>query len=968
MALVYSPEVPSGKATPQDAPPSPTLTNPDMILPRSYTSFSSPSPDRNIGPSPTLRNVDFALPTLSSSPPEANPDLSVATGTKMRAKPVAPSSQFQQFSGYEHGAPLSDIGEEETVASMTPRSRVTRISRSPSPVQPLAPTTPDLNDGDRTPRERRSSLAESSDGSDIGDWENFDSSKMMSGRLAADVAKEEEQDAGGSKRNSFIGIIDRDEMAVLNDKAEEILNNARKRLTHMEDNLTKARGSMLWSPRSSPNISDYHQPAGSLYRSISLAGASKRYSRPVISTNSPSHARGSSDTTPTGLKRLSMIPEARSSSAQEYGRKPESPQYYSRSSPAARLAAHSPSSSLNSPMRVLEEEEGEEQSPSTSKTSPESHAPLGLGIDAFTSDAKDQRNMRSSSPTLIRSVSVASLGRPESAASTRSIRESMSDLRLRINDLKAKAQADKERRTSSQSRNTPSPFANPETWYTTSPEYKQPGSPINANAGQGWSPKHERQRSLDDHLTPQLPKSANLLQPETPQAVEALSPGARTDQNTPNLHKTTLKVIPEARDSVIDESQYEDAPQNFEDDEPIAASEEEQIYLNEMLEESLQDVEPEVPDLPEHLLADAERHEDRLDAFDYENMFLHSAMGNYRGQEDAESDSDNESVETSRADQFTPTARHQSEDDDSQKARSVDDDGEGDDDNDDDRTELAESAATPRVLQPPLQPWMKPVRSNSVESVSTEASFATATEGSRHEYSEDEDEAPHEILTWGNNVHAFPTPPMTSPRRDAFPSQAFAPAPGSVAMQSPQSFGQNPRSPRALAEAPVLRVATLSNGHAREPVSTPTGRSPANSISSRSVRSLPRSLRGVPHTTGPMSEAPSEHPANTEILMESLIKLADPDFKVEPPSSIANPASSKSPSQSTNARSGVFADVDKDLVLALLREVGQVCNGVLKAEKRRHGEQVKDLRKRLDLARQVLEGADGQQGDADDHF
>lgn len=958
MALVYSPEVPSGRATPQGAPPSPTLTNPDMILPRSYSGFSSPSPDRILASSPTLRNVDFALPSvLSSSAPDPGPDMGIPSTVKMRAKPVAPSSQYQAFSGYEHGAPLSDIGEEETIASTTPRSRATRDSRSPSPVQPLSPTTPRFADGEQTPRNRRSSLDESSDGSDIGDWENFDSSKMMSGRLAADVAKGEDLDAMGSKRNSFISPIDRDEMAILNDKAEEILANARKRLTHMEDNLTKARTSVLWSPRSSPNIADYHHPAGSLYRSISLAGANKRYSRPVISTSSPNHARGSSDTTPTGLKRLSMIPEARSSSAQEYASKLESPQYYSRSSPATRLVAHSPSSSVNSPMRTLEEEEAQDKSPSTSKTSPESHAQWGLGIDTLTGEPKEQPTRQATSPTLVRSASAASLGRPESAASTRSIRESMSDLRLRINDLKAKAQADKEKRV--HSRNTPSPFtnANPETWYTSSPEYKQAGSPINANAGQGWSPRHDRQSSLDAQVTPQPAKTVDFLQPpETPQAKPPLTPGARTDQNTPHLHTAPLKVISEARDSVMDESQYEDAAQTF-DDEPVAASEEEQIYLNEVLEESLQDVEPEVPDLPEYMLAEAnaERHEDRLDAFDYENMFLHSAMGNYRGAEDTESsDSDTESVETSRADQSTPTAGHRSDGEDTQKIETVQDEDEQDDDTDA-NTEVPDSVPTPRVVNPQPPSWLKSMRSNSVETVSTEASFATATEG------EDEDDVPHEILNWGNNVHAFPTPPVTSPRRETAPNVVFPPPGESPRVTSPKSPKQHLQSSPVLREAPVLRVKT-SNGHQSNGVPTPT-RSPANSVSSRSVKSIPRSTRSLQPTPDPPSEGPSEHPANTEILMESLIKLADPDFKVDPPSSLPSPASGKSPSPTMSARPGVFAEVDKDLVLALLREVGQVCNGVLKAEKRRQGEEVKLLRKRLDNARQVLAGQSEQEHD-----
>lgn len=92
--------------------------------------------------------------------------------------------------------------------------------------------------------------------------------------------------------------------------------------------------------------------------------------------------------------------------------------------------------------------------------------------------------------------------------------------------------------------------------------------------------------------------------------------------------------------------------------------------------------------------------------------------------------------------------------------------------------------------------------------------------------------------------------------------------------------------------------------------------------------------------------------------MESLIKLADPDFKVDSPS-VASNRSAGSFGQSQQQRAGTFADVDKDLVLALLREVGQVCNGVLLAERRRDGGRVKELRERLERARGVLEGDAG---------
>ena len=82
-----------------------------------------------------------------------------------------------------------------------------------------------------------------------------------------------------------------------------------------------------------------------------------------------------------------------------------------------------------------------------------------------------------------------------------------------------------------------------------------------------------------------------------------------------------------------------------------------------------------------------------------------------------------------------------------------------------------------------------------------------------------------------------------------------------------------------------------------------------------------------------------EHPANTEILMESLIKLADPDFQIgEMQGSVR------------------FSEIDKDLVLDLLRAVGGVCNQILKSERKQEVRAVKVMRRRLDESRQLLEG------------
>jgi hypothetical protein len=919
----------------QDAPPSPTLTNPDMILPYNPVG-ASPTP---LASSPTLRAADLGLSPGPSTAPTSEPEVGVATAVRMSvpAKARPPSHLLLSYGGYEHGAPLSDIGEEET----TPRSKFSRKSRSPSPVEPQSPTPSRPAAKHRRP----SNDAASSNGSDIGDWEDFDTSKMMSGRLAADIAKEDDEDIDGveSKRNSALSFAlpldeDRDEMTILNAKAEKILANARQRLGHMEDNLSKARHSMLWSPRSSPNMSELHQPAGGLYRSISLASVSRKSKplyQPVVKSNL-SHSRGLSDTTHTsgGLKRLSMIPEARSSSAQEFGRHSESPQNSQqwRFSPGQRYTAASPASSrsVHSPMRTLEEEEY--SSPSTIKTTPENNAPRGLGINTLAKKTQDNLtdSRRSPSPTLVRSTS---------AASARSLLSQASGLKIRLEDLKAKTRADKERRQSVQSRNTPSPFnhaSNPEHWYTSAPEYREGGSPLNTNAGVGWSPVHEKKKSIDAQITPVTPQAARFLDTETPETGNsALKSDARTDVNTPSLHKRIEEIVPvqsnERVDSVIDDSYYEDAAQHFaEDEDQVAASEEEQIYLNEVLEESLQDAEPSMPTIPDQYLegeVESERHEDRLDAFDYENMFLHSAMGNYTGsgrRSRSDSDSSETSVETRRADQQTPTGKYRDEEQINEEGNS--------DDSDEEETLIiqhhteddADIMPTPRGLAPPAQPWLKHAgRSNSVDSVSTTATFATATEGGD---SDSEDEAPHEILHWGNGT-AFPAPPVTSPKREmagAFPT--------------PPTSGR-------LEQQPSLKLMTgnaFSNG-----MPTPLQSPMPVSASTKSGLSTPRSqsqeMQSRRQSIGTQRSQTSDgHPGNTEILMESLIKLADPDFKL-------------------SGESNVFADVDKNLVLSLLRAVGAVCNDVLKGNDEGEVREVKVLRRRLDEARRVLEGEDEEE-------
>jgi hypothetical protein len=174
--------------------------------------------------------------------------------------------------------------------------------------------------------------------------------------------------------------------------------------------------------------------------------------------------------------------------------------------------------------------------------------------------------------------------------------------------------------------------------------------------------------------------------------------------------------------------------------------------------------------------------------------------------------------------------------------------------------------------------------------VSTVATFATATEGNG---SEDEEGRADEILNWGNN------PQQRSPTANftAFPM----------------------RSPGLSSNPPTHTTSAAGLGN---PPTPPIAHSPST-------------------ISQPMSSPRQHQPANTEVLMASLITLADPTFRM--PSPLPGQASA-------------FSDIDKELVIALLRAVGSTCSGILTNERQGEHYDAKVARRRLDAARGVLEG------------
>ena len=299
----------------------------------------------------------------------------------------------------------------------------------------------------------------------------------------------------------------------------------------------------------------------------------------------------------------------------------------------------------------------------TNKTSPEISMPRGLGITTNSGSTQEntglgEGNLLNNANSLSRSLSQTS------SRSARDLRDQMLGLKSKVIDLKAKAQADSLRRRSSQNVRAPSPYDQAaEQWYAGAAEYKAGESPLSTNAGLGWSPHHQNPDS--GFGTPPSLKDSDTLGVER-NGTPVTNPGpTRTDVNTPNLHQDLDKSQPgrDGEDSPAQPSHYEDAFEESSSDpeDAVAASEEEQIYLNEALEESLQEAEPEFSSMTEdvaELNGEPERHEDRVDAFDYENMFLHSALGNYTqtafhrrnsSSNSEDSEASNVSIETARA-------------------------------------------------------------------------------------------------------------------------------------------------------------------------------------------------------------------------------------------------------------------------------------------------------------------------------
>lgn len=226
--------------------------------------------------------------------------------------------------------------------------------------------------------------------------------------------------------------------------------------------------------------------------------------------------------------------------------------------------------------------------------------------------------------TLPEEAATPSSNLQRSASTTTNLRSQMSELRGRISSLQQKAKEDSLRRRSLQSLRTPSPFTAAEIWYSGADSYA--GGPITADAGVGSKP--------DDPVA------------DDSQIQKHSQEEATTPDSTPVQRRSREEIVEE-----VEEAEEAEDDNGEDQAEPFGKDDMDESYPREESRDRTRT--PESPRDNESVYEDVspvmERHEDRADAFDYENFFLHSAMGTYSTVSRSSSSlGSNDSVETTR--------------------------------------------------------------------------------------------------------------------------------------------------------------------------------------------------------------------------------------------------------------------------------------------------------------------------------
>jgi len=239
----------------------------------------------------------------------------------------------------------------------------------------------------------------------------------------------------------------------------------------------------------------------------------------------------------------------------------------------------------------------------------------------------------------------------------RDIQDQMQGLRGKISTLKEQARADSLKRRSLQSLRTPSPFTHAR-FDQGLVEPREIRTSIYSQDGMPTSPwVVEDGREGDGHAAPEVVvgdgHGATEVEQKSSGSERQRSVGSPEDRATPTQGYPPAEENPEdAVEDVADDLRTENgdvSDENYETDQFDDVQSDMRDWESESGESTYHDSH-------QHQMS----HEDREDAFDYEHFFLHSALGSIsrRGQRDSsESDFSDDSVETTRGPTSSPSRR-----------------------------------------------------------------------------------------------------------------------------------------------------------------------------------------------------------------------------------------------------------------------------------------------------------------------
>ncbi|KAL8667412.1 MAG: hypothetical protein Q9202_000628 [Teloschistes flavicans] len=670
---------------------SPTLADPDMILPTSHPDQDTPSrqPTDELHHSPTADDGQMKSAMRSF----------LGGGHRLRHK------------GSEKALKTQDIPE------LRPQSKQSELSQ-PSAGSTLA-SSPLLHDdfGFKSMPDTRAREGTNEQ------WDSVDDASLISESVSPLVEAERDgylmSENGGLSGYKFSdrfrkAIVEEDDEsyshAAMSVRAEEILANAKKRLTEMESNLNRARHTVNRpsSSMSSFNTGSQGQSLYTLPKKLPPSKHRQQHSPPSISS-SKGHSRVFSETSvPSSMQTLPPQGEDSANDVRSLSAMGSDTKQASDSRDWFWTGLNRNTSYGNRLNNFGLQPLNEDGPAPATFDSPERQPSPPITEDiAQPSPSHDSQN----STMQHNSSSSNGLTRARSTNQMRDIRDQMQDLKGKISSLKQRAREDSLRRRSLQSLRTPSPFTAAEQWYHGAPGLDRDRS--RSRPREASSPEIEPVIE-EETETKQYPvqEPAEGASKQSARAVDGPTPkqqGGDEDQilsngpvarETDDMPKTVIGgLITEEEDGIMDQSQLE---------EPSV------INRGNGVEEENEEMDEEMLDPP--ALPVGGRHEDRPDAFDYEHLFLHSRMGTLGqgGKSRSSSHSSTYSIETTKPSNVSATGGD------------VDSNASADDSANEESLSDAQNSAHERK--------------GSVASVSTVATFATATEGEGVASDTDEEE------------------------------------------------------------------------------------------------------------------------------------------------------------------------------------------------------------------------------------